>query len=77
MHPPFLCEYSLRMGNVIRLNKHRKAKARANKEAQATENRIKFGRTKAEKQRDALEQKRIETVDAHKRETPLDKGHEE
>jgi hypothetical protein len=40
------------MGEVINLRQARKAKARAEKEAQAQENRVRFGRTGAEKQRD-------------------------
>jgi hypothetical protein len=38
--------------DLINLNKARKAKARADKEGRAQENRAKFGRTKAAKQRD-------------------------
>lgn len=41
------------MGDVINLRQARKARARAEKEAQAQENRARFGRTGAEKQRDA------------------------
>lgn len=41
------------MGNVVNLNKARKRRAREQAEAQAAANRVKFGRTKAEKQRDA------------------------
>lgn len=41
------------MGNVVNLNKARKRRARALAEQQAAENRVRFGRTKAEKQRDA------------------------
>ncbi|MFE0758932.1 DUF4169 family protein [Inquilinus sp. NPDC058860] len=41
------------MGEVINLRQARKAKARAGKEAQAQENRARFGRTGAEKRRDA------------------------
>ncbi|WP_225768029.1 DUF4169 family protein [Inquilinus sp. Marseille-Q2685] len=41
------------MGEVINLRQARKAKARAGKEAQAQENRVRFGRTGAEKRRDA------------------------
>lgn len=40
------------MGDVINLRQARKAKARAEKEAQAQENRARFGRTGAEKRRD-------------------------
>ena len=42
------------MAEPINLNKARKAKARANKQQRASENRVKFGRTKAEKARDKL-----------------------
>jgi len=37
------------MAEPINLNKARKAKARASKEAEAAANRVRFGRTKAEK----------------------------
>ncbi|NQY98810.1 MAG: DUF4169 family protein [Henriciella sp.] len=43
------------MAEPINLNKFRKAKARADKQQRAAENRVKFGRTKAEKARDILE----------------------
>ena len=52
------------MAEILSLSKARKAKARTAREQQATENRVKFGRTKAEKERDAalkdLENKRHE-----------------
>ncbi len=52
------------MADILSLSKARKAKARVAKEATAAENRVKFGRTKAEKQaeaaRDALAQKRLD-----------------
>ncbi|MDP3293460.1 MAG: DUF4169 family protein [Nevskia sp.] len=41
------------MAELINLNKARKQKARAAAEALAAANRVKFGRTKADKQRDA------------------------
>ena len=44
----------------VNLNKFRKAKARAENEQRAQENRIKFGRTKAEKARDKLEADRAQ-----------------
>ncbi len=37
------------MNDVVNLNKARKAKAAADKTKQAAENRVRFGRTKAEK----------------------------
>ena len=43
------------MATVINLNKARKQKARADAEKQAAENRVKFGRTKAQKQLDVAE----------------------
>lgn len=42
------------MAEPINLNKFRKAKARAEETQRAAENRVKFGRTKAEKARDKL-----------------------
>ena len=57
------------MAEIVNLNCARKDKARASEAAKAAENRIAFGRTKAEKQKAATE-KRIadKIVDAHKRE---------
>ena len=43
------------MADILSLSKARKAKARAEKEATATENRVKYGRTKAEKAKDVAE----------------------
>ncbi|MEO1642066.1 MAG: DUF4169 family protein [Pseudomonadota bacterium] len=43
------------MTSPINLNKVRKAKARAEKDRRAAENRVKYGRTKAEKANDALQ----------------------
>jgi len=40
------------MPNIVNLNKARKAKARLDGQAIAAENRLKFGRTKVEKQND-------------------------
>jgi hypothetical protein len=52
------------MADIVSLSKARKAKARVAKEATAAENRVKFGRTKAEKAaeaaKDALAQKRLD-----------------
>jgi hypothetical protein len=57
------------MAEIVSLSKLRKARARADKERQASENRSKFGRTKAEKQRESTEQDRAaKQVDAHRRE---------
>ena len=46
------------MAEPINLNKVRKAKARAEKDQRAAGNRVKFGRTKAEKQRDKVTAKK-------------------
>jgi hypothetical protein len=54
------------MAAPVNLNRFRKDKARAAKKARADENAVKFGRTKAEKQRD--------TADANKAKRDLD-GH--
>lgn len=57
------------MGDVINLRSARKAKARATAAAQAAENRVRFGRAKAEKQADAAERTRAERLlDGAKRE---------
>lgn len=52
---------------VVNLNKARKAKARADKETKAAENRVKFGRKISEKERTAaLERKRQSHLEGHK-----------
>ena len=43
------------MADILSLSKARKAKARDAKDKLAAENRAKFGRTKADRQRDAAE----------------------
>ncbi|WP_294220305.1 DUF4169 family protein [uncultured Shimia sp.] len=54
---------------VVNLNKFRKAKARANKQTQANENAVKFGRTKAQKQREStLADKARQELDGNERE---------
>ena len=50
------------MDEPINLNKARKAKARAAKEQTAAQNRVKFGRTKAEKLRDKLDAARASKI---------------
>lgn len=56
------------MADIVNLRQARKQKARAEKETAAAENRIKFGRTKAERKHEEAQNivadKRIE---AHKR----------
>lgn len=57
------------MAEPINLNKARKAKARVTAQAEAEANRVKFGRTKAEKQRQAIDRERMQAVlDGAKRE---------
>lgn len=47
------------MAEPINLNKARKAKAKLEAKATAAENRVRFGRTKAEKSATQLEQDRL------------------
>lgn len=55
------------MVDIINLNKKRKAKIRLEKEKKASENRIKFGRTKKEKQLEKQDNERSERyLDGHK-----------
>ena len=57
------------MADILSLSKARKAKDRANKDAAAAENRVKFGRTKAEKLADKTRKALAEKgIDGHKRE---------
>lgn len=57
------------MADIINLRTARKARARTEKEAAAEANRLKFGRTKAEKHLQDAEKVRIERqIDGHKRE---------
>lgn len=56
------------MAEILSLSKARKAKARIEKEATAEANRLKFGRTKAEKLKDAAEKAKADRlIDGHKR----------
>jgi hypothetical protein len=55
------------MADLINLNKKRKAKIRVEKEKKASENRIKFGRTKQEKRLEKQDKERSERLlDDHK-----------
>jgi hypothetical protein len=57
------------MAEIINLRKARKAKARAEKEAEAAENRAKFGRAKEERsQSEAAKDLLDRKLDAHRRE---------
>jgi len=59
------------MAEIVNLNKARKLKARAAAEQQAAENRVRYGRTKAEKQRDtAAAEEAQRRMDLLKREPP-------
>lgn len=54
------------MADILSLSKARKARAHTQKQQVAAENRVKFGRTKAEKERDkalaAIAQKRLDDL---------------
>jgi len=59
------------MGEVVGLGKHRKARARAEDDRRAQENRVRFGRTRAEREAIAKEETRAGRVlDAHRRDDP-------
>lgn len=50
------------MGDVVNLNKARKARVRAEARTTADANRAKFGRTKADKARDRMEKERADRL---------------
>lgn len=57
------------MGDIVNFRQARKGLVRKQAEQQAAENRAKFGRSKAEKQRDMAEQERLhKELDGAKRE---------
>ena len=57
------------MGEIVNLKRHRKRKDRAAKEEIAAENRVQFGRTKAEKElTEAQNEKAAKDLEQHKRE---------
>lgn len=63
------------MAQIINLNKARKQKSRTDSQKRAAENRVRFGRSKAEKQRaktEAADAKR--KLDQHQLDTPDDSG---
>jgi len=61
------------MGKVSNLNKFRKRKAREDAATQATENRVRFGRTKEQRQRDDAQSERMKhRLDQHRREQAPD-----
>ena len=56
------------MAEIINLRNARKQKARAEKETQSAQNRVLFGRTKAEKLKQAAEKKLADKrIDGHKK----------
>lgn len=56
------------MSKPVNLNKHRKAKARAEKRAEADANAVRYGQSKADKARDAAQaEKATRHLDQHKR----------
>ena len=56
--------------SIVNLNKARKVRARAEAKKTADRNAVKFGRTKAEKNRDRVEADKVNrTLDGAKRET--------
>lgn len=56
------------MAQPVNLNRFRKAKARAEKQARADENAVKFGRTRAQKAIEAARAKKADTdLDGKKR----------
>jgi hypothetical protein len=56
------------MAEIINLRQARKQKARAEKEARADQNRVSFGRTKAEKELTKAEREKAQRhIDSHKR----------
>ena len=57
------------MGDILSLKLHRKRKARAEKQAEAEQNRLMFGRTKQERElTEAQNEKARRDLDAQKRE---------
>ncbi|WP_347864539.1 MULTISPECIES: DUF4169 family protein [Planktomarina] len=57
------------MSQPVNLNRFRKAKARAEKSARATQNAVKFGRSKAEKHlQETKNAAQVQHLDQHKRE---------
>lgn len=56
------------MNTPVNLNRVRKARARAEKEARATENAVRFGRTRAEKELEkARAEKAARLLDQHRK----------
>lgn len=65
------------MGDIVNLNKARKATTKAKKTAKAAENRTKHGQSKAERERHAAKQTlATHILDGKKRESPENSGDE-
>jgi hypothetical protein len=60
------------MGDIVNMNRFRKAQARADRDAQAATNRARFGRTKASRRADRSEVERRDTLLDHARRDPRD-----
>jgi Domain of unknown function (DUF4169) len=61
------------MADIINLRRARKEKVRADKEARAAENRVKFGRTKDEKRlAEARERLAKRQIEAHRRDDTIE-----
>lgn len=59
------------MAEIINLRNVRKQKARVDKDSQAAQNRVLFGRTKAEKLKQAAEKAQADKhIDGHKKDKP-------
>jgi hypothetical protein len=62
---------------IVNLRRVRKAKARGEREKQAADNRVAFGRTKAERTLTEAERERAEkSIEAHRRDTGEKSGEE-
>jgi hypothetical protein len=62
---------------IVNLRKARKAKARSEAESRAAENRVRFGRTRAERETLAVEQDRaVRSLEGHRREARADEAPE-
>jgi hypothetical protein len=60
------------MGDIVNMNRFRKAQARADRDAQASTNRARFGRTKAARRADRAEVERRDTLLDQVRRDPRD-----
>jgi hypothetical protein len=60
------------MGDIVNLNRHRKAQARADRATQAAVNRARFGLSKATRRADRAEVERRDALLDHARREPHD-----